>query len=293
MFDMLRALPRAASIAEQRTQLEMMAPMINANAPAVGRVESGVRIGDGVSADIIVPEGTPPFPTLIYLHGGGWSIGNPASHAKLARQLCSGAGAVVVNVDYRLAPEHPFPVPLDDSVAAARWTRANVARYGGDPQRLAIGGDSAGANLSAAVINDLRDECEFHAALLIYGAFDMAASWRNYDRYAPEDDPILPKSLMKLMMDAYMSGGASADDPRVSPLFADLRHFPPSCFIVGAVDPLFGESVSMRDTLQALGCECEFHRYDEMPHAFMQLELPEATQALAAACRFLRRHLAA
>lgn len=293
LFEMLRSAPRVDSIVEQRAQLELFAPFINANPPPVGRVESGVRISGDVTADVIVPPGAPPFPTLLYLHGGGWSIGSPNSHAKLARQLSAGAGAVVVNVDYRLAPEHPFPVPLEDCVTAARWTRANVQRHGGDPQRLAIGGDSAGANLSAAVINELRDEISFRAALLIYGAFDMAASWRDYDRYAPEEDPVLPKYIMKMMMDAYLSGGAATDDPRVSPLFADLRHFPPSCFIAGAIDPLFGESVSMRDTLQALGCECEFHRYAEMPHAFLQFDLPEAAQGIDAASRFVRRHLGA
>src|SRR5215475_3673256 len=252
LFDLLRAMPRAGSIAEQRALLESFAPLANANPPAVARVETAVPIGDAVRADVIVPPGAPPFPTVLYLHGGGWSIGSPASHGKLARQLCVGAGAVVVNVDYRLAPEHPFPVPLDDCVAAARWTFANVQRYGGDPRRLAIGGDSAGANLSAAVINDLHETIAFRAALLIYGAFDLDASWRDYDRYAPEQDPVLPKSDMKLMMDAYLSGGAAIADPRVSPLFADLRHFPPSCFIVGAIDPLFGESVAMRDMLQTL-----------------------------------------
>jgi acetyl esterase len=291
LFDMLRSAPRVSSIAEQRALLDTFAPFVNANPPPVGRIEPAVQIGDGVRADIIVPPGTPPFPTLIYLHGGGWSIGSPTTHAKLARQLCVGAGAVVVNVDYRLAPEHPFPVPLEDSIAAARWTHANVQRYGGDPRRLAIGGDSAGGNLSAAVINALGDQVPFRAALLIYGAFDLAASWLDYDRYAPEEDPALPKYLMKMMMDAYLSGGAAIDDARVSPLFADLRDFPPSCFVVGAIDPLFGESVAMRDTLQAVGCECEFHRYAEMPHAFLQFDVPEATQALAACCKFLRRHL--
>jgi acetyl esterase len=293
LFELLRSAPRVHSIAEQRAQMDVFMPFINANPPAVGRIEPGVPLGDGVRADVIVPQGAPPFPTLIYLHGGGWSVGSPATHAKLARQLCAGAGALVVSVDYRLAPEHPFPVPLEDCVAAARWTHATVQRYGGDPQRLAIGGDSAGANLSAAVINELHDAIDFRAALLIYGAFDMAASWRDYDRYAPEEDPVLPKYLMKMMMDAYLSSGASMDDPRVSPLFADLRHFPPACFVVGAVDPLFGESVAMRDTLQALGRECEFHRYPEMPHAFLQLDLPEAAHAIDAACQFLRRHLAA
>src|SRR5262249_36740096 len=150
MLDVLRSAPQPESIAEMRRNLEVVIPILNANPPEVERVAAGVVVGDGVSADILIPSGRPPFPTLIYLHGGGWSIGSPATHGKLVRQLCVGAPAVVVAVDYRLAPEHPFPTPLDDCVAAARWTQANIARWGGDPQRIAIGGDSAGGNLSAA-----------------------------------------------------------------------------------------------------------------------------------------------
>src|SRR4030095_10299566 len=117
---MLRAAPRADSIVEQRQLLETFAPFINANAPAVGRIESGVRINDAVRADILVPAAPTPFPTLLYLHGGGWSIGSPNTHAKLAAQLCVGAGALVVNVDYRLAPERPFPLPPEDCTHARR-----------------------------------------------------------------------------------------------------------------------------------------------------------------------------
>ena len=141
MFEMLRTAPQGESIAEMRAYMTAFVPFINANAPEVARVETAVALGDGVSADVLIPFGTPPFPTLIYLHGGGWSFGSPATHGKLARQLCVGAGVAVVSVDYRLAPEHPFPTPLNDCVAAARWTRDNVARWGGDPARIAIGGD--------------------------------------------------------------------------------------------------------------------------------------------------------
>lgn len=291
LFNLLRAAPRAASIAEARDQLEKFSGFVNANAPAVGRVDADVRLTEHVSAEILVPPGTPPFPTLIYLHGGGWSIGSPASHAKLTRQLCVGAGALVVSVDYRLAPEHPFPTPLEDCVAAARWTHANVARHGGDPQRLAIGGDSAGGNLSAAVINELRGAVDFRAALLIYGAFDLRASRRDYDRYAPEEDPVLPKSLMDLMLTAYLRGGASTDDPRVSPIKADLGHFPPACLLVGHIDPLVGDSRALHAALQRRGRSCALHEYTDMPHAFMQLDLPEARTAIDTGCRFLREHL--
>ncbi len=292
LLDMMRAAPQAQSIAELRAVIDMSAPMINADPPPVGAVHTGVQVSSEVRADIIVPSGTPPFPVLIYLHGGGWSIGSPATHGKLARQLCVGAGTVVVNVDYRLAPEHPFPVPLDDCVTAARWTRDSILRFGGDPARLAIGGDSAGGNLSAAVINELRHEVRLRAALLIYGAFDLLASRRDYDRYAPEEDPILPKHSMDLMLRAYLSGGASTDDPRVSPLKADLSHFPPACLVCGTWDPLLGDSQAMHQKLQQSGRRSVLHTYPEMPHAFLQLGPREATEALDTSCAFLRTHLA-
>ncbi len=292
LLEMLRSTPPANSIDDLRAVLDASIALINANSPPVGAVHSPLDVAAGVRADVIVPPGVPPFPVLIYLHGGGWSIGSAASHAKLARQLCVGAAALVVNVDYRLAPEYPFPVPLDDCIAAVRWARDNVRRYGGDPERLAIGGDSAGANLSAAVVNALGSAIAWRAVLLIYGAFDLPASRRNYDRYAPEEDPVLPKHAMDLMLAAYLSGGASADDPRVSPLNADLGHFPPACLVCGTWDPLFGESLTMRDKLQRVGCEAVLHTYAEMPHAFLQLGPAEADEAIAAACAFLRSHFA-
>jgi acetyl esterase len=288
LFETLRGAPQMQSIDALRAHLQLFTPFVNANPPAVGRVDVGVALGDGISADIIVPPGAPPFPTLIYLHGGGWSIGSPASHGKLTRQLCVGAGAVVVAVDYRLAPEHPFPTPLEDCVAAARWTRTNMARWGGDPQRTAIAGDSAGGNLSAAVVNDLRGEFPFRGVLLIYGAFDVLGCWRDYDRYAPEEDPILPKVPMKLMLDAYLSGGASNDDPRVSPLKADLRQFPPACLLCGTWDPLFGDSLAFHAKLRTAGRPATLHRFEGMPHGFLQLPVSDADAALGVACQFLR-----
>jgi acetyl esterase len=291
LFDMIRSMPQAHSIAEMRAGMEAMIPFANANPPAVAGVEPAVEVSRGVRADILKPPGTPPFPVLIYLHGGGWSIGSPASHHKLACQLCVGTGALVVSVDYRLAPEHPFPTPLDDCVAAARWTRAHVARFGGDPMRLAIGGDSAGGNLSAAVINDLRNEIPFRAALLIYGAFDVLGCRRDYDKWAPQEDPVLDKHSMDLMLDAYFSGGAANDDPRVSPIKADLRHFPPACLLCGTWDPLLGDSRVLHAKLQSLGRESELHEYEGMPHAFVQLPCTDADQAIATACKFLRTKL--
>jgi acetyl esterase len=286
---MMRGAPQPQSVAEMRAGMEMFLPFLNSNSPEVGRITEGVAISKDVRADVIAPVGEGPFPVLIYLHGGGWSIGSPATHAKLARQLCAGSGALVVNVDYRLAPEHPFPVPLDDCVAAARWTRDNIASFGGDARRIAVGGDSAGGNLTAAVINDLRGEMTFRGAVLIYGAFDLLASRRDYDRWAPEEDPVLPKHNMDLMLHAYLSGGASTEDPRVSPIHADLRDFPPAVLICGTVDPLFGDSLAFHEKLRASGRDATLHRYDEMPHAFLQLPVSDADAALGVACAFLKR----
>jgi acetyl esterase len=293
LFAALRAVPPPESIQKMRADFAAFLPFLNANAPEVGAVHEGVAIRDGVRADVLVPHGTAPFPVLVYLHGGGWSIGDCASHAKLTRQLCAGSGALVVSVDYRLAPEHPFPAPLDDCVAALRWAVANAARFGGDASRLALGGDSAGGNLTAAVANDLRGQVELRAALLIYGAFDIGPSLRDYDLYAAEGgDPVLPKPTMKMMMDAYLSGGASVEDPRVSPIYADLSGFPPSILLCGDADPLYGDTLHFHDALRRARRPSELHVYRDMPHAFMQLAVREADEAIGESCRFLKERLA-
>jgi acetyl esterase/lipase len=293
LFAAMRAQPERQSIAEIRRDFEMFSPLVNAGAPAVAREHMAEPVGDGVRADVLVPPGTPPLGVLVYLHGGGWSIGSPASHGKLARQLSVGSGAIVVSVDYRLAPEHPFPTPLDDCVAAVRWVKANAARFGADPGRIAIGGDSAGANLSAAVAIELREEVELRAALLLYGAFDVAACLRDYDRYAPEGgDPVLPRRATELMIEAYRGGGARLDDPRLSPLLADVSGFPPSLLVCGDADPLYGDSLHLHDALRRAGRDSVLAPYAGMPHAFMQLAVAEGDDAVARSAAFLRARLA-
>jgi len=292
LIALLRSAPVPQSVAEMRANMEAFAPIINANAPAVGRTLSSVAVAPGVGADILVPPGTPPFPTLLYLHGGGWTIGSPRTHARLAAQLCIAAGAVVVVVDYRLAPEHPFPTGLEDCVAAARWARRAIADYGGDPTRLAVGGDSAGGNLAMGVVNALDGEIAFRAALLIYGGFDLALDLGTYGTDPATEDPILTRRMMDLMIGAYLSAGADPNDPRVSPIKADVRQFPPACLIVGAADVLYPQSLALHEKLRGAGRSSVLHTYADMPHAFLQLPgLPDAEQAIGAAGAFLRAHL--
>jgi len=289
LFTMMQNAPQAQSIQELRRNLDMFAPFMNAGAPAVARVVEQVMVAPGVSADIIVPPGPLPLPTLIYLHGGGWAVGSPATHGKLARQLAVGAGMVVVNVAYRLAPEHPFPTGADDCIAAARWTRDNITQYGGDPQRVAIGGDSAGGNLSAVVITSLAHEMQFCAALLLYGAFDLSGF--DHITAALLEDPILPRWMIELMMGAYVTPGVDPADPRVSPLKADLGRFPPACLIVGGADPIVEQSIAMCEALRMRGRSATLHSFDGMPHGFLQFPVSDAVAALRTACTFLRTHV--
>src|SRR5262245_57025403 len=127
--------------------------------------------GVDVTADIHRPNGAGPFPVLVYLHGGGWILGTPKTHRRLGFRFAE-AGYLVVNLGYRLAPESPFPAAFDDCVRAVRWVADNIHRYGGDPKRIAIGGDSAGGNLTAATAAALADDphVTLKAALLIYAA---------------------------------------------------------------------------------------------------------------------------
>ena len=150
---LMESFPIPKTVPEMRALLENFAGMLNAGLPPVADLHENVTVheveGRGVHADVVVPGGRGPHPVLVYLHGGGWVSGSPRTHRKLAHRFAE-AGFLVVNVDYRLAPEHPFPAGFEDCVAALRWAAREAPRFHGDPSRLAVGGDSAGANLAAA-----------------------------------------------------------------------------------------------------------------------------------------------
>ena len=145
--------------------------IVGTDAPRIAAFYENVELRPGLTADVAVPEGRAPFPVLLYLHGGGWVAGSPKSHRRLGQKFAE-AGYLTINVDYRLAPEHPFPAGYDDCVFAAQWARENAGRWNGDSTRMAIGGDSAGGNLAAAVII-APGAPRFRAALLIYGIYDF------------------------------------------------------------------------------------------------------------------------
>ena len=285
------------SVLEMRQLADSFAPVINGNLPEVGAVHEAVPVRDGVTADVVVPlgQGQRPHPVLVYLHGGGWVCGSARTHRKLGYRFAE-AGFLVFNVNYRLAPEHPFPTPFEDCLAATRWAHREAARFGGDASRLAVGGDSAGANLAAAVAAELAgDPQQPKAALLLYGVFDFGMLGR--DAPGPGEDPAAAaatRDVEKMMMDAYLGaarGHALLRNPQVSPLHAAAK-LPPCHIVVGGADPLTVQSAALVTALAAAGVPHEHWVDAGMPHGYAQMEyLGGALPAIGRMVAFLKRTL--
>lgn len=260
--------------------------LMNGNPPPVGAVHDDVLLrevaGWKVTADIIVPEGKGPHPVLVYFHGGGWTMGSPKTHLRLGREFAA-AGYLTVNVDYRRAPKHRFPAAFDDCVFATQWAVENAAQYGGDAQRLAVGGDSAGGNLAAAVLAECSQNggLPIKAGVLLYGVFEYHKALAGLGTSRPNQQFYLP-------VEEYE---ALKEDPRVSPLYACTK-FPPCYITVGTKDPLLAESQELAKALTAAGVEHDLHILAGAPHAFFQLPpLPAYAEGYRRAKAFLDTHV--
>jgi acetyl esterase len=247
-----------------------------------------------IPARLYVPRNASPIsPGLLYLHGGGFVIGSPDTHDRLTRELAEAIGARVLSLHYGLAPEHPYPAGLDDCVDTARWLAAHASELGIDAARLVIGGDSAGASLSAGTILRLRDEkaaVAFRAALLIYGRFTheetpSIVAWGTRDL-------VLSKPVMDWFKGHYVGDRGDVRDPYLNPLAGGLHDFPPSILIVGTLDPLLDDSRLFAAALEKAGVLAELHVYDDGIHAFMQMAMLDMCgDAIAKTAAFARRVL--
>ena len=260
---------------------------VNAGGPPVAAVHHAVPMrevaGWRLGADITVPLGEPPFPVLIYLHGGGWVMGAPHTHRRLATELAA-LGLLVVSVDYRRAPKHRFPAAVQDAEYAVGWAAGHAAEYGGDPSRMIVGGDSAGANLSACVLTGTDAGRSVAGALLLYGIYD-------YHRALPVLAPLLAgqEAHTQLYLPAE-DFEAVRGDPRLSPE-GHGGGMPPTLVAVGGRDPLRDESTAFAAHLAEAGVTHELVVLDDAPHAFLQLPThPAHDEGLAAIAEFLRRH---
>ncbi|HET6470560.1 MAG TPA: alpha/beta hydrolase [Pseudomonadales bacterium] len=274
-----------ATVESIRFVFDQLAGLLNRRLPKVGAFHERVPLvapDRTITADIIVPDGAGPFPVFVYCHGGAWVAGNPASHRKLTHRFAEG-GVLVVSVDYRLAPEHPFPAAFDDCVFAVDWVFEHVREYGGDPARIAIGGDSAGGNLAAAVAIELAQRKRgprVEAAVLIYGVFD----------FADVGGPLFSRVLHEAYLGA--NGAALLRDPRVSPVHGAHR-LPPSLIIVGGQDPLIDDALALAQRLAAAGVRHEYVVAPGMPHGFVQMEFfGDARRSIERVQAFLARELA-
>jgi acetyl esterase len=211
------------------------------------------------------PGAVRPAPCLIYLHGGGWVIGSLDTHDGACRRLALAGGFLVASVDYALAPEHKFPAGLEDCVAASRRIAAHGADWGIDPSRLAIAGDSAGANLALATLLSLRDAGAnpLRAGLLLYGAYDADADAKTPSRDAYGDGSyILSNADLRWFWNHYLAGAADQRDPLAAPLLADLRNLPPLLVTASEFDPLHDDSARLVARLEEAGAP---HRYELWP----------------------------
>jgi len=265
-----------------------------ADVPALASVQDRSipgPLGD-IPIRVYAPEGRVPRPILVYFHGGGFVIGSLTSHDPLCRLMASKIPAIVVAVDYRLAPEHPFPAAAEDAYAATCWIAAHAREIGGDPGRIAVAGDSAGGNLSAVVSLLARERGgpTLVHQFLIYPVTDYSFETRSHLDNA--EGYLLTRPLMTWFLGHYFSGPTPRTDPRFAVLRApDLQGLPPATVLTAEFDPLRDEGESYAARLRAAGVPAELTRFDGMIHGFFPNPalFPQAETAIDAAADVLRR----
>jgi acetyl esterase len=276
------------SAMEAREQMGAMSRARGGEPTPVHQVEN--RMIPGPAGEIPVriywPNASKNLGALLYLHGGGHVIGSLDTHDKTARNLCMGSGALVVSVDYRMGPEHKFPAAVDDSWAALEWLAEAAATLGADPTRIAVGGDSAGANLAAVVALMARDAGAPKLAfqVLIYPVGDYSLSAESYVTYG-EGFGVLTAKGMVWFRDHYLNTLEDTADWRASPIRAsDFTGLAPAIVVAAECDVLHDDGVNYAEALKAAGVPTEYVKYAGMIHGFFGMA-PDVDVAVAAQTR--------
>ena len=259
---------------QARALFEQTAPILDADWEDVHRVEDRtIATPDGdVALRIYKPsDDQGALPVVLFYYGGGFVIGSIESYDKICRVLANRSGSVVVSVDYRLAPEHPFPAAVEDAVAALDWVVENADQFGGDVGRIAVAGDSAGGNLAAVAAQAGRDKgINLVCQALIYPAVGGAPETASHQEFA--DGYLLTKRNIDWFYGHYLPDGDDPRDPRFAPLLAaDLKNLAPSLIIVAGYDPLRDEGIEYARKLMAAGNEVTLSNYAGMIHGFFSL----------------------
>jgi len=285
-----------ADAARERIRALVLAGQAPDTLTPVAQVTDSVVPGPAGDLPVRVyrPDGTGAFPTVMFFHGGGWVIGDLDTHDEPARRICHDVGAVVVSVDYRMAPEAPFPAPYEDCLAATRHVAAHPADFGGDPERLALAGDSAGGNLAAAVAVACRDAgLPVAAQLLIYPACDLAREYPSYEENA--EGYFLTRADTREAIARYTEGTADRTDPRISPLYTpDLSGLAPAVVAVAEYDPIRDDGAAYAAALEKAGDPVLLRRVAGLIHGFIGFTVasPAAHAAMGELCADLAGLLA-
>jgi acetyl esterase len=274
-------------LAEQRRRFDLSAIPMGAR-PSLPITVADHR-ADGpagaIPVRLYVPATAPAAgaPLLVYYHGGGWVQGSIATHDASCRLLAHLSGVRILSVEYRLAPEHPYPAAADDAAAAYAWAVAHADRLGADRSRIAVGGDSAGGNLAAVVALAARDDETLPGAafqLLIYPAVDLAEKSASVTTFA--DGFLLTERGMDWYVDKYIPERARRSEPRASPLYAtDLAGLPPAHVATALTDPLRDEGEAYAQRLREAGVAVAVQRHGQLHGFFNTTVMPSAREALA------------
>jgi monoterpene epsilon-lactone hydrolase len=288
VIDMLRAAPMTQGDDPIALREGMAAATAAAPPPAHTTIER-VEVG-GVPAEWTDADGVQTDAAFVYLHGGGYIMGNLDSHRNLVANLSRAAGIRALSVDYSLAPEHAFPRAVEDAVAAVQYAHAQ----GIAPDRVIVAGDSAGGGLTAATLLALRDRgIPLPAAgVLISPWLDLTQSGATMDSLA-DADPMVSRQLLDLCTRCYVADG-DPRDPLASPLFADLSGLPPLLIHVGTAETLLDDARRFYEAAHAAGVDATVEEWDDMIHVWHTFAglLPEAQQAIDRIGAFVRSHLA-
>lgn len=265
--------PGAASFSKQRRDMAASDRLVGGNQPIGAVTDRQIAGPDGlIRMRFYTPrEMNGPSPALVFLHGGGFALGDLESHDSLCRVLAEWAMVRVVAVDYRLAPEHPFPAGVNDCVAAWHWVVENAAGLAIDPDRIAVGGDSAGANLATVVAQEMvrTGGPVPRSQLLIYPITDFTSTSASRRLFAR--GYFLTDELIDQFDDAYLVNGEDRTDPRISPIRGDLHDLPTAHVVTAGFDPLRDEGEAYADAMSAAGVRVTTQREDGLIHGFANM----------------------
>lgn len=265
-FDTLTP-PEARAVAE-----DVRMPWRQGGPEMAKTLERTVPFGDaGVRIRVHLPETGRPLPALVYIHGGGWMIFSLDTHDRLMREYAAGAGVAVVGVDYALSPEAKFPRAIEETAAVVRWLAEHGAEVGVDGSRLALGGDSAGAHISAATAIKLRDEGDsglLSGLVLNYGAFDNDFTRPSYALYGGGEYTLSTEEIG--MFWRQHLDRADAGHVLARPLRAELAGLPPAFMAITEIDPLHDDSIAMADKLRKAGVPVDATVYPGTTHGFLE-----------------------